>query len=58
MKPIKTLEYISIDVETDQVECHVTYFDDTTEVFYEEEDLQRVQMQIWKQSKPGTRINV
>jgi hypothetical protein len=58
MKPIKSVEYISINVQTDEVECHVTYFDDTREVFFEEEDLERVKMQLWKQFKPGTRITV
>lgn len=58
MKPIKSVEYIEIDIQTDQVECHVTYFDDTREVFFEEEDLKMIKRQMWKQFKPGTRITV
>jgi hypothetical protein len=58
VKPIRTLEYVVMNMRTDEVECHVTFFDDTREVFYEEDDLERVKMQLWKQFKPGTRITV
>lgn len=58
MKPIKSVEYIQIDVTTDEVECHVTFFDDSRAVFFEEEDLEAVKRQMWKQFKPGTRITV
>jgi hypothetical protein len=58
LKPIKSVEYIDINVQTNEVECHVTFFDDTHAVFYEEEDLEHVKRQIWVQSKPGTRITV
>jgi hypothetical protein len=58
VKPIRALEYVVINTRTDGVECHVTFFDGTREVFYEEDDLERVKMQLWKQFKPGTRITV
>jgi hypothetical protein len=58
MKPIKSVMYVEIDVQTDQVECHVTYIDDTREVFFEDEDLERVKRQLWKQTQPGSRITL